>query len=89
MRSNSEGVIARARRARGDLDGVASGPPAPRNDWWAETLATLKRVCGMPDYQGYLAHMREKHGGCAVLSEPEYFEQHMQVRYGNGVSRCC
>ncbi|HJR35366.1 MAG TPA: YbdD/YjiX family protein [Gemmatimonadales bacterium] len=49
----------------------------------------LKRVCGMPDYQGYLAHMREKHGGCTVLSEREYFEQHMQVRYGSGVSRCC
>ncbi|HET9512349.1 MAG TPA: YbdD/YjiX family protein [Gemmatimonadales bacterium] len=52
-------------------------------------LSLLKRVCGMPDYHGYLAHMREKHGGCAVLSEREYFEQHMQVRYGSGVSRCC
>jgi uncharacterized short protein YbdD (DUF466 family) len=46
-------------------------------------------VCGMPDYHGYLAHMRERHSGSAVLSEREYFEQHMQVRYGSGVSRCC
>lgn len=71
MRSDSGGVIARARRARGDL------------------VSLLKRVCGMPDYHGYLVHMREKHAGCAVLSEREYFEQHMQVRYGSGVSRCC
>ena len=56
---------------------------------WSSILAVLKRVCGMPDYQGYLAHMREKHGRCAVLSEREYFEQQMQVRDGSGVSRCC
>jgi len=71
MRSDSEGVIARARRTRFDL------------------LSLLKRVCGMPDYHGYLAHMRERHSGSAVLSEREYFEQHMQVRYGSGVTRCC
>ena len=81
MRSNSEGVIARARSALG----VIARARRARGD----LLSLLKRVCGMPDYQGYLAHMREKHGGCAVLSEPEYFEQHMQVRYGSGVSRCC
>ena len=69
-------------RSRGREDGRAGGR--------LETfLSLLKRVCGMPDYRGYVAHMREKHEGCAVLSEREYFEQHMQVRYGSGVSRCC
>ena len=69
-------------RSSGRLDGWTAGR-------LGTFLALLKRVCGMPDYQGYLAHMREKHGRCAVLSEREYFEQHMQVRYGSGVSRCC
>ena len=52
-------------------------------------LSVVKRVCGMPDYAGYLTHMTEKHPGCAVLSEKEFFEVQLQVRYGNGASRCC
>jgi uncharacterized short protein YbdD (DUF466 family) len=56
---------------------------------WAAWLAGFKRVAGMPDYPGYLAHMRERHPECPVLSEREYFEEHVQVRYGSGVSRCC
>lgn len=61
-----------------------------RNDGrLADAVRAFKRVAGMPDYAGYLAHMEEKHAGCKVLSEREYFEEHIQARYGSGVSRCC
>lgn len=51
--------------------------------------ATLKRVCGMPDYQGYLIHMAENHAGHPVLSERQFYDEQVQARYGNGASRCC
>lgn len=55
----------------------------------ATASATLKRVCGMPDYTAYLAHMAERHPGAPALSERQYFEEHLQARYGSGVTRCC
>jgi len=53
------------------------------------TGATLKRVCGMPDYPGYLQHMAERHPGCPVLSERQFYDEQVMARYGNGASRCC
>jgi len=53
------------------------------------TGATLKRVCGMPDYPGYLSHMAERHPGCPVLSERQFYDEQVMARYGNGASRCC
>jgi uncharacterized short protein YbdD (DUF466 family) len=50
---------------------------------------TLRQIAGMPDYHGYLAHMAERHPGCAVLAEREYFTQYVESRYGGGASRCC
>ncbi len=55
----------------------------------ANLVRAFKRVAGMPDYTGYLAHMAERHPGSALLSERQYFEEHIQTRYGSGVSRCC
>ena len=65
-----------------------------REGGWAEGrlghfLRDLKRICGMPDYPGYLQHMAERHPGSDVLSEREFFEAHVNARYGNGASRCC
>jgi uncharacterized short protein YbdD (DUF466 family) len=53
------------------------------------TGATLKRICGMPDYPGYLQHMAERHPGCPVLSERQFYDEQVMARYGNGASRCC
>jgi len=52
-------------------------------------VSGFKRVVGMPDYPGYLQHMAERHPGCSVLSEREFFEVQVNARYGNGASRCC
>ena len=66
-----------------------TGGREPREDFIAKALHVLKRVTGMPDYAGYLEHMAERHAGCAVLSEREFFDQYVNARYGNGASRCC
>lgn len=73
-------VIARPRSGRGDL---ASDSKLGR---W---LGALKRICGMPDYPGYLHHMAERHPGHAVLTERQFYDEQVQARYGNGASRCC
>lgn len=51
--------------------------------------STLRRIAGMPDYRGYLAHMAERHPGCEVWSERKFFDEFVNARYGNGASRCC
>ena len=56
---------------------------------WGRFLSDFKRIVGMPDYPGYLQHMSERHPGCSVLSEREFFEAQVNARYGNGASRCC
>jgi uncharacterized short protein YbdD (DUF466 family) len=52
-------------------------------------LSGFKRIVGMPDYPGYLQHMADRHPGCSVLSERDFFEAQVNARYGNGASRCC
>lgn len=51
--------------------------------------SALKQIVGMPDYARYLAHAREHHPGCKLLSEREHYEQFVAQRYGGGATRCC
>jgi uncharacterized short protein YbdD (DUF466 family) len=69
-------------RTNGRLDGWTAGR-------LENFLSDLKRICGMPDYPGYLQHMAERHPGSAVQTEREFFEAHVNARYGSGASRCC
>ena len=52
-------------------------------------LALVRRVVGMPDYERYLAHQREKHPGAPVLTEREFYNRYLESRYGAASSRCC
>ena len=52
-------------------------------------IATLRRIVGMPDYETYVAHLQQKHPGCAVPSEQEFFDQYVTARYSGGPTRCC
>jgi len=72
------------------------GPPSPTGDLpsfrpsvLARLGSTLRRVAGMPDYAGYLAHMAERHPDRRPMSEREFFEEYVNARYGDGASRCC
>jgi uncharacterized short protein YbdD (DUF466 family) len=51
-------------------------------------LQAIRRVVGMPDYQGYVEHLRLCHPERPIPTEREYFEEWMEARY-HGVSRCC
>jgi uncharacterized short protein YbdD (DUF466 family) len=54
-----------------------------------QLVAFIRRITGMPDYENYLAHQREKHPGDAVLSEREFYDRYLESRYGGAGSRCC
>ncbi len=51
---------------------------------------TGRLMCGVPDYEGYVAHLRRHHPDRPVPSYEEFFRQRQDARYGkNGNARCC
>jgi uncharacterized short protein YbdD (DUF466 family) len=52
-------------------------------------LTHLKRVCGMPDYAGYVAHLRAHHPDPAIPTEREFYDEYVRTRYADGPTRCC
>lgn len=47
-------------------------------------------VCGIPDYEGYVAHLRLHHPERPVPSFEEFFRARLDARYGKGgTTRCC
>jgi len=49
-------------------------------------------MIGVPDYDTYVAHMREAHPGQPAMSYAEFFRERQSARYGEGSPRgfrCC
>ncbi|UUZ85905.1 YbdD/YjiX family protein [Paenibacillus sp. P26] len=52
----------------------------------------LDLLVGVPHYETYVQHMKEKHPGEPVKSRDEFFREAQEARYnakGGKVSRCC
>lgn len=47
-------------------------------------------MVGMPDYDGYVGHMRAHHPGEPVMTPTQFFRERQEARYGgkNG-GKCC
>ena len=56
---------------------------------WHALRTTARLVCGVPDYEGYVAHLRRLHPERPVPSYEEFFAERQAARYGAGRSRCC
>lgn len=57
-------------------------------------IAFLRRLAGalvgMPDYDAYLAHHRERHPDRAPMTRREFFRNRQEARYGKGGGgKCC
>jgi uncharacterized short protein YbdD (DUF466 family) len=53
---------------------------------------TANLMCGMPDYDTYAAHRKERHPGEPVMSREEFFRNRQSARYADGSGRgmrCC
>lgn len=51
-----------------------------------------RMLVGMPDYENYLAHMRDRHPDAPVMSFEAFFRERQEARYGGGKGRpvrCC
>lgn len=49
----------------------------------------VRRIIGVPDYERYLAHLRERHPEVKPMSREEFETQRMVDRYSRPGSRCC
>lgn len=54
---------------------------------WA--VQTARLCCGIPDYDGYVKHLREHHPERKVPSYGEFFRERQEARYKGGGGRCC
>ena len=49
-------------------------------------------LVGVPDYDNYVEHMRNRHPDLPAMSYEEFFRERQQARYGGdgkGGMRCC
>lgn len=49
----------------------------------------LRAMLGAPDYERYVAHLRDRHPECAPMSRAQFVEDRMQARYSRPGARCC
>jgi len=52
-------------------------------------LSSLLRIIGVPDYEGYVTHMRERHPEQPVLSRDDFMRERLSARYERPGARCC
>jgi uncharacterized short protein YbdD (DUF466 family) len=51
--------------------------------------AVLRRIIGVPDYDVYVAHLRECHPGLEPMSERDFHRERLSARYSQPGNRCC
>ena len=49
----------------------------------------LRLVLGAPDYERYVAHVRDAHPGCVPLTRVQFERERLDARYTRPGSRCC
>jgi uncharacterized short protein YbdD (DUF466 family) len=55
----------------------------------APVARALRAIAGVPDYDRYVAHMRRRHPGVAILSRAELFTTRQRERFERPGGRCC
>ena len=56
---------------------------------WRLAARMARLAIGLPDYEAYLAHMRERHPDRPPMDRTTFFAERLNARYGKGRSRCC
>jgi uncharacterized short protein YbdD (DUF466 family) len=59
------------------------------HDAWHWAARAARLAIGIPDYESYVAHMRERHAGQRPMDRAAFMRERMQARYGRGRARCC
>ncbi|REJ23889.1 MAG: cytosolic protein [Caldibacillus debilis] len=59
---------------------------------WSYRKQFISLLVGVPCYETYVEHMKEKHPGEPIKSRKEFFCEFLEERYnakGGNISRCC
>ena len=48
--------------------------------WLRGVAIVVRRVIGVPDYERYLAHMRERHPGSVPLTRERFLAERLQAK---------
>ena len=49
----------------------------------------IRRIIGVPDYDTYVAHVREYHAGLTPMTREEFEKSRMEDKYSRPGQRCC
>ncbi|MXN76333.1 putative selenoprotein [Burkholderia sp. 4701] len=49
----------------------------------------LRLMVGVPDYDTYVAHMRDTHPDREPMTYEAFFRERQNARYGSGAGKCC
>jgi uncharacterized short protein YbdD (DUF466 family) len=69
-----------------------SPAPTRRGRWLASlrrVAAVVRRMIGVPDYDTYLAHMRQRYPECTPIDQKTFERERLTARYKSTGSRCC
>jgi uncharacterized short protein YbdD (DUF466 family) len=55
---------------------------------WTDAAAAARRIAGVPDYAGYVAHLRARHPDRPIPTEAAFFAERQRAHYRRG-GRCC
>jgi uncharacterized short protein YbdD (DUF466 family) len=58
-------------------------------DAWINATQAARLAIGIPDYEAYVAHLRNHHPQREPMDRDTFFRERMAARYGKGRSRCC
>jgi len=62
---------------------------AERASVWTRTGQVIRKVAGMPDYNGHIEHLRRCHPEQPIPSQRQFYEEFLRNRYGDQPTRCC
>jgi uncharacterized short protein YbdD (DUF466 family) len=57
--------------------------------FWIRAVQTARLMVGVPDYDTYLAHVREKHPERTPMTHAEFFKAAQKARFDGRPGRCC
>jgi uncharacterized short protein YbdD (DUF466 family) len=61
----------------------------PARRWLGNAAAVVRRVIGVPDYDNYLAHMRERHPDITPMTRERFMATQLAARFEKPGARCC
>ncbi len=58
--------------------------------WFGRVADTARLMCGVPDYDTYVAHVKKTHPDQEAMTYEAFFENRMNAKFnGGGMKACC